>query len=93
VKRRHFLLALLAGSGSGIVASAGPELLDTEGLNIDGPDAELLEFLGGWAGEDDEWQEFFDSLPYSNDESTLARDSARDSAMDSAINDEQENER
>jgi hypothetical protein len=78
------MLALFAGSGCGIVASAGPEP-----INIDGPDTELLEFLGGWAGEDDEWQEFFDSLPYINDESTLARDSAKDST----IKDEQENER
>ena len=89
MKNLRCMLALLAGSGCGIVASAGPELFDTEGLNIDGPDAELLEFLGGWAGEDDEWQEFFDSLPYINDESTLARDSAKDST----IKDEQENER
>ncbi len=84
MKSLRCMLALLAGSGCGIVASAEPE-----SLNIDGPDIELLEFLGGWAGEDDEWQEFFDSLPYSYDESTLARDSAKDST----IKDEQENER
>lgn len=26
-------------------------------------DAELLEYLGSWTGADDEWHEFFDSLP------------------------------
>lgn len=51
--RSRIILTLLAGVGCGAVTSAGPEL----------PDAELLEFLGSWEGEDDEWQEFFDSLP------------------------------
>ena len=64
MKRLRVMLALLAGSGCGIVTGAGPGLSDT-----DGPDAELLEFLGSWAGEDDEWQDFFDSLPYTYDES------------------------
>jgi len=27
------------------------------------PDAELLEFLGSWAEETEEWEEFFDSVP------------------------------
>ena len=49
----RIILALLAGVGCGAVASAEPEL----------PEAELLEFLGSWEGEDDEWLEFFDSLP------------------------------
>jgi hypothetical protein len=51
--RSRIILALLAGVGWGAIASAEPEL----------PDAELLEFLGSWEGEDGEWQEFFDNLP------------------------------
>lgn len=27
------------------------------------PDAELIEFLGSWAEETEEWEEFFDSVP------------------------------
>jgi len=80
VKRLRVMLALLAGSGCGIVTGAGPELSDT-----DGPDAELLEFLGSWAGEDDEWQEFFDSLPHTHDESLQAGEPEN--------KDEQENDR
>ncbi len=45
--------ALLAGVGCCVEAAVEPEP----------PDAELLEFLGSWEGEDGEWQEFFDSLP------------------------------
>ncbi len=26
------------------------------------PDLELIEFLGSWEGENDQWQEFFDSV-------------------------------
>jgi len=26
------------------------------------PDLELIEFLGSWEGEDDHWQEYFDSI-------------------------------
>jgi len=48
--RSRIILALLAGVA---VASAEPEL----------PDAELLEFLGSWEGEDSEWQDFFDNVP------------------------------
>jgi hypothetical protein len=55
--RTRFILALLAGVGWVAVASGEPEL----------PDAELLEFLGSWEGEGDEWQEFFDSLPVISD--------------------------
>ena len=47
------ILVLVAGIGCSAVANDEPEL----------PDAELLEFLGSWEGEDNEWQEFFDSLP------------------------------
>ncbi|RLA26203.1 MAG: hypothetical protein DRR11_20140 [Gammaproteobacteria bacterium] len=47
------VMALIAGIGCNAVANDEPEL----------PDAELLEFLGSWEGEDNEWQEFFDSLP------------------------------
>ena len=54
----RLVLALLAGSGCAAVMSAEPET----------PDAELLEFLGSWEGEDDEWQEFFDGLPVIADE-------------------------
>ena len=85
MKRLRVMLALLAGSGCGIVTGAGPELSDTDGLNIDEPDAELLEFLGSWAGEDDEWQAFFDSLPYTHDESLQAGEPEN--------KDEQENDR
>ena len=80
MKYLRVMLALFAGSSSGIAASAG-----TESLDIDGPDAELLEFLGSWEGEDNEWQEFFDSLPWLHDESLLAREPEN--------GDEQENER
>lgn len=55
--RSHIILALLAGAGCGVAISAESEL----------PEAELLEFLGSWEGEDDEWQEFFDSLPMIHD--------------------------
>ena len=55
--RSRIILALLAGVGWVAVASAEPEL----------PDAELLEFLGSWEGEDGEWQEFFDNLPAISD--------------------------
>ncbi|MFW2405483.1 MAG: hypothetical protein ACN4GT_12010 [Gammaproteobacteria bacterium] len=27
------------------------------------PDAELIEFLGNWAEETEEWEKFFDSVP------------------------------
>ena len=59
------MLALLAGCG--IATGAEPESTD-----IAGPEAELLEFLGSWEGEDDEWQAFFDSLPDAYDESLQA---------------------
>ncbi len=47
------MLHLLAGVGCAALASDEPGL----------PDEELLEFLGSWEGESDEWQEFFDSFP------------------------------
>ncbi len=49
----RIVLVLLAGVSCSAVAS------DTEEL----PDVELLEFLGSWDTEGDEWQEFFDNLP------------------------------
>ncbi len=51
--RARIVFALLAGVGCDVGAADEPEV----------PDAELLEFLGSWEGEDGEWQEFFDSLP------------------------------
>jgi len=51
--RSQIVLVLLAGVGGSAVASDAVEL----------PDVELLEFLGSWDAEVDEWQEFFDSLP------------------------------
>lgn len=50
----------------------------------DDVDMELLEYLGSWDGEDDEWHEFFDSLPQelaeaSSDEKTDDRSTKRDS--------------
>lgn len=51
--RSRIILTLLVGVGCGAAGSAEPEL----------PDAELLEFLGSWEGEGDEWQDFFDSMP------------------------------
>jgi len=53
LNRARYWVAMLCG-----VLIAG-----VAGATDDEPDAELLEFLGGWEGEDDEWQEFFDSLP------------------------------
>jgi hypothetical protein len=50
-------LALLAGAGCGVAVSAEPEP----------PEVELLEFLGSWEGDDEEWQKFFDSLPMIHD--------------------------
>ena len=32
-------------------------------VDHDEVDLELLEYLGSWGGEDDEWHEFFDSIP------------------------------
>ena len=29
----------------------------------DDPDAELIEFLGSWVSEMEDWEEFFDSIP------------------------------
>ncbi len=62
------------------------------GLAIGGPgfatddeaDIELLEYLGSWEGDDDEWHEFFDSLPQelaegAGDEETDDRSAKRDS--------------
>jgi hypothetical protein len=49
----RLVLVLFASIGCSAVASDESEL----------PDAELLEFLGSWEGEENEWQEFFDSLP------------------------------
>ncbi len=51
------MLVLLVGASCGAADTA---LSDSE---IELPGEELLEFLGGWEGENDEWQEFFDSLP------------------------------
>ena len=62
--RLRVIAALLAGAGWGAALGAEPGLLDP------GPDAELLEFLGSWDGEDDEWQEFFDNLPAVLDEAS-----------------------
>ncbi len=55
-------VALLAGAGCGAVLGADPGLSDSES-DSQLPDGELLEFLGSWEGEEDEWQEFFDNLP------------------------------
>ncbi len=51
--RSRIILTLLVGVGCGAAGSAEPE----------SPDAELLEFLGSWEGEGDEWLDFFDSMP------------------------------
>ena len=58
--RMVLVLALVAGIGCSAAANDESEL----------PDAELLEFLGSWEGEDNEWQEFFDSLPAINNETS-----------------------
>ena len=57
----RMVLALVAGIGCSAAANDEPEV----------PDAELLEFLGSWEGEDNEWQEFFDSLPAINNETSF----------------------
>ena len=51
-RARHFLVILFGVLMAGVIGAADSE-----------PTEELLEFLGGWEGEDDEWQDFFDSLP------------------------------
>ncbi len=58
--RLRIILALLAGVGCNAVASDEPEP----------PDADLLEFLGSWEGEDGKWQEFFDNLPVIADDAS-----------------------
>jgi len=74
--RLRIILALLAAAGGGAVANAEPEL----------PNAELLEFLGSWEGEDNVWQEFFDSLPG-------VSDPVVDEGLPGEERDKQENER
>ena len=82
----QLMLVLLVGAGCGVTASAGTELSDAGLSDAELPGAELLEFLGGWEGEDGEWQEFFDSLPVIR-ETTSPGDGSDD--MDEQI--EQEN--
>lgn len=48
------------------------------------PDMDLLEYLGSWNGEDDEWHEFFDSVPpelaaEARDDDTQDRSAKRES--------------
>ncbi len=63
------VMALVAGIGCSAEANDEPEL----------PDAELLEFLGSWEGEDNEWQEFFDSLPaITNETSSVDKQDGQD---------------
>lgn len=62
--RSQIVLALLAGVGGSAVASDAVEL----------PDVELLEFLGSWDAEGDEWQEFFDNLPEIADATTSSEE-------------------
>jgi len=89
--RSHIMLALLAGAGCGAVASAEPGLPDTELPEVELPGAELLEFLGGWEGEDDQWQEFFDSLPAIHE--TTSPGDEFDNREDRQEQTDQENER
>ncbi len=49
------VVAGLAGLGMAAAVAADPE--------AELPDADLIEFLGSWEGEDDHWQAFVDSLP------------------------------
>lgn len=51
MKQQRHRLALLCG-----LALSGPAWAAD-------PDAELIEFLGSWAEETEEWEEFFDSVP------------------------------
>jgi len=52
----------LNAAGKMLVMLCGVTLAGTLWAADDDPDVELLEFLGSWEGEDDEWQEFFDSV-------------------------------
>ncbi|MBT8442252.1 MAG: hypothetical protein KJO76_07695 [Gammaproteobacteria bacterium] len=53
MKQQRQRLVLLCG-----LALTGPAwAADAE------PDAELIEFLGSWAEETEDWEEFFDSVP------------------------------
>jgi len=50
----------------------------------DDANLELLEYLGSWEGDDDEWHEFFDSVPPelaedAEDQDTTDRSTERDS--------------
>jgi len=94
--RSHIMLALLAGAGCGAAVSAELELPKVETPVAELPEAELpgaelLEFLGGWEGEDDEWQEFFDSLPVIHE--TTSPDDGSEDRDDRHEQTDQENER
>ncbi len=69
--RGRIVLTLLVGAGCGALYGAEPEL----------PDEELLEFIGSWEGEDDQWQEFFDNWPDVS-EDTLPVDEQNDRRSD-----------
>ena len=50
-------------SGGAVVLLCGVALGGAAWAVDDEADLELLEYLGSWDGEDDEWNEFFDSIP------------------------------
>jgi len=56
------VVAGLAGLGMAVAMAADPEAAS--------PDADLIEFLGSWEGEDDDWQAFVDSLPPAGEQSS-----------------------
>jgi len=70
------MLAMLCGLTLTVAAAAA--------AGDDEPKLELLEYLGSWGGEDDEWHEFFDSVPSelaedAEDMDTTDRSTERDS--------------
>ena len=61
----------------------GSPILADEATDADA-NLELLEYLGSWEGDDDEWHEFFDSVPPelaedAEDQDTTDRSTERDS--------------
>ena len=61
----------------------GSPILADEATDADA-NLELLEYLGSWEGDDDEWHEFFDSVPRelaedAEDQDTTDRSTERDS--------------
>ena len=53
------------------VVLCGLALTSTAWSAADEPDVELIEFLGSWVDETEDWEKFFDSIPQELVESEL----------------------